>query len=63
MIFTPTDCLPLESRDMKKPRLHNPSQRSTQAQFGKKINMADAYEGVSRGSLKLKGVVDGGVKK
>ena len=48
---------------MKKPRLHNPSQRSTQAQFGKKINMADAYEGVSRGSLKLKGVVDGRVKK
>ena len=26
-------------------------------------NMADAYEGVSRGSLKLKGVADGGVKK
>jgi len=25
--------------------------------------MADAYEGVSRGSLKLKGVADGGVKK
>ena len=26
-------------------------------------NMADAYEGVSRGSLKLKGVTDGGIKK
>ncbi|XP_058966022.1 protein FAM32A-like [Pocillopora verrucosa] len=25
--------------------------------------MADAYEGVSRGTLKLKGVTDGGVKK
>lgn len=25
--------------------------------------MADAYEGVSRGSLKLKGVADGGIKK
>ncbi|XP_068676710.1 protein FAM32A-like [Montipora capricornis] len=25
--------------------------------------MADAYEGVSRGSLKLKGVADGGAKK
>ena len=28
-----------------------------------RTNMADAYEGVSRGSLKLKGVADGGVKK
>lgn len=37
--------------------------RNQQKLWNVRTNMADAYEGVSRGSLKLKGVADGGVKK
>ena len=39
------------------------SQKSTLAWYRTNFKMADAYEGVSRGTLKLKGVTDGGVKK
>jgi len=41
------------------------SQKSPEAgpEAVERDNMADAYEGVTRGSLRLKGVADGGVKK
>ena len=41
------------------------SQKSPEAgpEAVERDNMADAYEGVTRGSLRLKGAADGGVKK